>query len=130
MSGLTPSIHIMVVVVSPTTLPEPPAFDAATMRREIADVDLAPENMPRHRAADQRGGDVVEEARQHEHDDEQRKAALPVVGQEGRHLVRDAALLEMARQQREAHQQQEQVRQDHPFVLQVPAETREARRRT
>ena len=27
MSGLTPSIHIMVVVVSPTTLPEPPAFD-------------------------------------------------------------------------------------------------------
>ena len=30
-SGLTPSIHIMVVVVSPTTLPEPPAFDAATI---------------------------------------------------------------------------------------------------
>jgi hypothetical protein len=27
----TPSIHIMVVVVSPTTLPEPPAFEAATM---------------------------------------------------------------------------------------------------
>ena len=31
LSGLTPSIHIMVVVVSPTTLPEPPAFDAATI---------------------------------------------------------------------------------------------------
>ena len=30
-SGLTPSIHIMVVVVSPTTLPEPPAFEAATI---------------------------------------------------------------------------------------------------
>src|SRR5690242_12611709 len=30
-SGETPSIHIIVVVVSPTTLPEPPAFDAATM---------------------------------------------------------------------------------------------------
>ena len=30
-SGSTPSIHIIVVVVSPTTLPEPPAFDAATM---------------------------------------------------------------------------------------------------
>jgi hypothetical protein len=29
--GLMPSIHIMVVVVSPTTLPEPPAFEAATM---------------------------------------------------------------------------------------------------
>ena len=30
-SGLMPSIHIMVVVVSPTTLPEPPAFEAATI---------------------------------------------------------------------------------------------------
>ncbi len=30
-SGSTPSIHIIVVVVSPTTLPEPPALDAATM---------------------------------------------------------------------------------------------------
>jgi hypothetical protein len=30
-SGLTPSIHIIVVVVSPTTLHAPPAFDAATI---------------------------------------------------------------------------------------------------
>jgi hypothetical protein len=29
--GLTPAIHIIVVVVSPTTLPAPPAFEAATM---------------------------------------------------------------------------------------------------
>ena len=29
--GFTPSIHIIVVVVSPTTLPEPPALEAATM---------------------------------------------------------------------------------------------------
>ena len=29
--GLTPAIHIMVVVVSPTTLPAPPALDAAMM---------------------------------------------------------------------------------------------------
>ena len=29
--GLTPSIHIIVVVVSPTTLPAPPALEAATM---------------------------------------------------------------------------------------------------
>ena len=37
-----PSIHIIVVVVSPTTLPEPPAFDAATIAfglRNVADVD-------------------------------------------------------------------------------------------
>ena len=26
-----PAIHIIVVVVSPTTLPAPPAFDAATI---------------------------------------------------------------------------------------------------
>ena len=30
-SGLTPSIHIIVVVVSPTTLPAPPALEAATI---------------------------------------------------------------------------------------------------
>ena len=30
-SGWTPAIHIIVVVVSPTTLPAPPALDAATM---------------------------------------------------------------------------------------------------
>ncbi len=29
--GGIPEIHIMVVVVSPTTLPDPPALDAATM---------------------------------------------------------------------------------------------------
>ena len=29
--GLTPAIHIMVVVVSPTTLPAPPALLAPTM---------------------------------------------------------------------------------------------------
>ena len=28
-----PAIHIIVVVVSPTTLPAPPAFDAATMKK-------------------------------------------------------------------------------------------------
>ena len=30
-SGEMPAIHIMVVVVSPTTLPEPPALEAATI---------------------------------------------------------------------------------------------------
>ena len=31
LSGFTPSIHIIVVVVSPTTLPDPPALEAATI---------------------------------------------------------------------------------------------------
>ena len=91
-------------------------------RGEIADVDFALEHVARHRAADQRGRDVVEEARQHEHDGEQREPALPAVGQERRHLVGNAAVLEMPRQDRKAHQQQEQVREDHPFVLHVQAE--------
>jgi hypothetical protein len=30
-SGETPAIHIIVVVVSPMTLPAPPALDAATI---------------------------------------------------------------------------------------------------
>ena len=91
-------------------------------RGEIADVDFALEHVARHRAADQRGRDVVEEARQHEHDGEQREPALPSVGQERRHLVRNAAVLEVPGQDRKAHQQQEQVREDHPFVLHVQAE--------
>ena len=36
------------------------------------------------------------------------------------------ALLEMAREQRKAHQQQEQVGEDHPLVLQVRGEARQA----
>ena len=91
---------------------------------------LPSKHVARHRAADQRRRDVVKEARQHEDDDEQREAALPVVRQESRHLVRHLALLEMPRQQREAHQQQEQVGEDHPFVLHVQREAGEARRRT
>ena len=87
---------------------------------------LSSEHVPRHRAADQRGGDIVEEARQHEHDREQHEPALPSVRQERRHFVGDAAVLEMARQDREAHQQQEQVREDHRLVLHVQREAGEA----
>jgi hypothetical protein len=90
-------------------------------RHEVADMDLAAEHMARHRAADQRGRDVVEEAGQHEHDREQDQS----VRQEGRHRVRDAAVFEVARQDRGAHQQQEQVREDHPFVPHVQREAGE-----
>ena len=89
-------------------------------------MDFAAENMTGHGAADQRRRDVVEEARQHEHDHQQRNAALPVVGKIGGHRVGHAAHLEVAREQREAHQQQEQVGQDHPFVLHVQREAGEA----
>ena len=66
-SGRMPAIHIMVVVVSPTTLPEPPRVGGRDDGGEVADVQPAAEERGRHRAADHRGRDVVEEARQHEH---------------------------------------------------------------
>jgi len=40
-------------------------------RGEIADMDLALKHMPRNRPADQGGRDVVEEARQHEYQEQQ-----------------------------------------------------------
>ena len=83
------------------------------------------EDVTRHGAADQRGGDVVEEAREHGDDHEQREAALPVVRKKRGHLVRDAALFEMPREQRKSHQQQEQVREDDPLVLHVQREAGE-----
>ncbi len=53
--------------------------------------------------------------------------ALPVVGEKGRHFIGNATLLEMAGQQREAHEQQKQVGQDHPLVLEMEDEAGEAR---
>ena len=113
-----PSIHIIVVVVSPTTLPAPPALDAATIAGEIADVHLL-EQRVRHRAADHRRRDVVEERRQHEDHHQQDEAAFPVVRQHARQRERDVALLEMPRQQREAEQQASEIRESHPFVRQM-----------
>ena len=79
------------------------------------------------RAADQRRGDVVEERRQHEDHHQQHERALPVVGQQLRQPRRNAAGLEMLRQQREAEQQAQQVGEQHPFVAEVRDEPRQAR---
>ncbi len=75
------------------------------------------EHVPRHRTADQGGCDVVEEARQHEHNGKQRQSAAPAVRQDSWHLVRDTAVLEMPRQDCKAHQQQEKVGEDDPLVM-------------
>ena len=48
---------------------------------------------------------------------EQHQPALPIVGQQHRHLVGHLTFFEVARQQRKSHQQQEQISQDYPFVL-------------
>ena len=96
-------------------------------RGDVADVQLALEHGAGHRAADQRRGDVVEEARQHEHHDEQHETAAPVVGQVVGQPPRHVAFLEVPRQQREAHQQAEQVREHDPLVVQVAGQPAEAR---
>ena len=89
---------------------------------KVADVDLAAKYVPRDRAADDRRRNVVEETRQHKHDHEQQQPARPVVRQQRRHLVRHGAFLEVTRQQSEAHQQQEQVREQRKFVTEMKAE--------
>ena len=116
LSGLMPLIHIIVVVVSPTTLPAAAGIGGCDDRGQIADVNLSTEDVARHRSPDERGRDIVEEARQNEDDDEKDSAAFPVIRQQGRHLIRNPALLEMPRQQSKSHQQQEQIGQRDPLV--------------
>src|SRR3954453_261973 len=85
---------------------------------------LSLEHVPGHRAADQGTSNIIEEARQHEYNCEQNQAATPAVWQECWHVVRDSPLLEMTRQDRETHQQQKQVGEDHPFVLKLKHQAR------
>ncbi len=125
----TPAIHIIVVVVSPTTLPAPARVRRGDDRSEIADVHLAAEHRHRHRAADHRRGDIVEEARQHEDHHEQDERAFPVAGQEARQERGNAAVLEVLGKQREAEQEPQQIREDHPFVQQMQPEAGESRAR-
>ena len=56
---------------------------------------LALENAGRHRGANQRCGDVVKEAGDHEDDDEQHERPEPTLGQQFGQHFRDAAVLEM-----------------------------------
>ena len=94
--------------------------------REVADADAAAKQRVRHGAADQGGGDVVEETGNHEHDREQCERAGPVVGKPGREFLRQAALLEMRGEQREADEQEEQVDEDHRLVREVGRESVDA----
>ena len=115
--------------MSPTTLPEPPAFDARHDRGEVADVDLAAEDGARHRAADQRRRDVVEERREHEHHYEQHERAAPTAGQHLLEVRSQVRLFEVLREQREAEQESQQVRERDPLVAEVHGEAVEARSR-
>jgi hypothetical protein len=88
---------------------------------------LALEHVPRHRAADQGSGDIIQEARQHEYNREQSQAATPAVWQICRHCVGDSTLLEVTRQDGEAHQQQEQVGENDPFMVKLQHKAVETR---
>src|SRR5919198_77020 len=89
---------------------------------EVADMDLPAKHVARHRASDQRRRNIVEEARQDEHDCEQREAPLPVIRKNGRHRVWHTASLEVTREKRKAHQQQEKIGENDPLVLHVDGE--------
>jgi hypothetical protein len=104
-----PSSHIMVVVVSPITLPAPPALAAATTAGEEADVHVARgiwSSPPWRRSSRLRCCREIPRSRTPAR---AAPAALPVIRQEARQQVRQLALLEVPGQQRESHQQREQV---------------------
>ena len=112
--GLTPSIHIMVVVVSPTTLPEPPGIGGRDDGGQVADVHLAPEHPLRHacrRSAPRRccrGSSRCTAT--------MTSSTKPPFQSSGRKrgiIVGHPAFLEVAREQGEAHEQEEQVGEDH-----------------
>jgi hypothetical protein len=50
-------------------------------------MDFAPEHLARHDTADQRCRNVVKEARQHGHDDEQGESTFLVIRQKGGHDI-------------------------------------------
>ena len=108
------------------------AARAAGVRRrhdcgDVAHVHAPAEHALRDRATDQRRGDVVEEARQHEHQRQQQEAATPVVRQQVGQPPRQPALLEVARQQREPEQQHEQVGEHRPLAAEVTEQAGKAR---
>ena len=99
-------------------------------RDEVADLHAPAEQRVRGGAADQCRGDVVQECGQRRTRCAS-SASAPVQSsrQAARQRLRQAARLEMGREQREADEQQEEVRQDHPLVREVRREARRARAR-
>ena len=86
---------------------------------QVADMHLCSKQRVRHRAADQGSRYVVEKAGEHEDDNEKPERPLPVMRKNAWEGCRYTSLLEMARQQPEYNEQEEQVRQDHPFVSEM-----------
>ena len=75
--------------------------------------------MAGHHSAEDGGRNVVEEARQDKDDPEQRDAPGPIVRQQTRQMIGHIAVLEMTRQQLKADEQQQQVGNRDPFMLEM-----------
>ena len=80
---------------------------------------LVAEHCGGHGATDQRGRDVVEKTRNHEHQHQQHEAAFPVIRQIVRQHGRHIAVFKMFGEQRETEQQPEQVGERDPLVAEV-----------
>ena len=80
----------------------------------------------RYGAANQCRCNIVKKRREHEHQYQQYKSAPPVVGQVVRHDLRHLALFKMVGEQRESHQQTQQIRKQHPLVPKMPHESCDA----
>jgi hypothetical protein len=103
-----------VVVVSPTTLPEPPALEAATIAADLAAKDGVCHGAPNHRR-----GNVVEKRGQHEHHREQRERTLRLSRQVLWEHCGNMAFLEVLGQQCKAQQQAQQIGKNDPLMAQV-----------
>jgi hypothetical protein len=79
----------------------------------------------RNRRTDQGPGDIVEEGGDHEDQDEEHESAPPIVGENDRHPIGNAACLEMARQERKADEKQKQIGEQDPFMGEMDEETGE-----
>ena len=94
--------------------------------RQIANMHLALEKLVRHGATDQRSGNVIEEAGEHENHDQHQEATFPVCRQELGQDHRHVALFKMAGEQRKTGEQAEQVGNRHPFMTKMPGKTSHA----
>jgi hypothetical protein len=90
-------------------------------------VHPGPEKLVRHRSADKRGGDIIEEGREHPDENKKGESAFPFRGQKLWQDDRHVAFLEVARQKREASQETKEIEQNDPFVFEMEKEPGRAR---
>ena len=83
--------------------------------------------MARNRRADQRPGDIVKEGGDHEDHNEEHEGAPPIVRENGRHPIGNAARLEMAGKEGKADEEQKQIGKQDPFMGEMGKEAREPR---